>query len=50
MAKRWINRPEGSNWGDYGKDDQRGRLNLLTSERVVRATREVQTGERKGYG
>ena len=46
MAKRWINRPEGSNWGDYGEDDQRGRLNLLTSERVVRATREVQTGDR----
>ena len=45
MAKRWINRPEGSNWGDYGKDDQQGRLNLLTSERVVRATREVQTGD-----
>jgi kynurenine formamidase len=29
---RWINRPEGSNWGDFGPDDQVGRMNLLTPE------------------
>ncbi len=46
MAARWTNRPEGSNWGDFGPDDQRGRLNLLTPERVLRAVREVRTGER----
>ncbi len=29
MAKRWKRRPEGSNWGEFGEDDQKGRLNLL---------------------
>src|SRR5271156_4349575 len=24
---RWKNRPEGSTWGDFGPDDQCGRLN-----------------------
>ncbi|GHD58256.1 cyclase [Thalassobaculum fulvum] len=46
MAARWKNRPEGSNWGDFGPDDQRGRLNLLTPERVVAAAREVREGIR----
>jgi hypothetical protein len=27
---RWRNRPVGSNWGDFGPDDQKGRMNLLT--------------------
>jgi len=31
MTKRWVNRPEGSNWGDFGEDDQLGRINLLTA-------------------
>lgn len=46
MAARWKNRPEGSNWGDFGPDDQRGRLNLLTPERVLGAVREVREGLR----
>lgn len=46
MAKRWVNRPEGSNWGEFGEDDQLGRLNLLTPERVVEAVKEVKTGKR----
>ena len=46
MTRRWINRPEGSNWGEFGPDDQKGRLNLLTAERVLNAVREVETGER----
>jgi kynurenine formamidase len=45
MSKRWINRPAGSNWGEFGEDDQCGRLNLLTAERRLRALREVKTGE-----
>ena len=45
MAKRWTHWPPGSNWGDFGDDDQRGRLNLLTAERRKRALAEVQTGE-----
>ena len=41
---RWKRRPEGSNWGDFGPDDQRGRMNLLTPERRRDAAREVQEG------
>ena len=43
---RWKNRPEGSNWGDFGADDQIGRLNLITPERVRAAAAEVHAGER----
>ena len=32
---RWKKRPPGSNWGDFGKDDQAGRLNLITPEKVL---------------
>jgi hypothetical protein len=45
MARRWNVRPEGSNWGDFGDDDELGRLNLLTPERRVKAAREVRAGE-----
>ena len=45
MAKRWKHRPDGSNWGEFGDDDQRGRMNYLTAERRLRALEEVQTGE-----
>lgn len=44
MTKRWKERPEGSNWGDFGVDDQHGRMNLLTPERRLRALSEVKTG------
>ena len=44
-SARWQQRPPGSNWGEFGADDQRGRLNLLTAERRLRALEEVQTGE-----
>ena len=44
MSKRWKNRPDGSNWGEFGEDDQRGRMNLLTAERRLRALEEVKTG------
>jgi len=45
MAKRWQKRPAGSNWGEFGDDDQRGRLNLLTAKLRLRAMDEVKTGE-----
>jgi len=41
---RWQNRPPGSNWGEFGADDQRGRMNLLTPERRLAALREVREG------
>jgi len=31
VSLRWSRRPEGSTWGDFGPDDERGRLNLLTA-------------------
>jgi hypothetical protein len=39
---RWINRPEGSTWGDFGPEDQLGRLNLLTPEKVRQGVAEVR--------
>jgi kynurenine formamidase len=44
MTKRWKNRPPGSNWGEFGDDDRRGRMNLLTEERRLRAVKEVEAG------
>lgn len=44
MPKRWVNRPEGSNWGDFGDDDQLGRLNLITPEVRRKAAAEVIEG------
>ncbi|MCD8504949.1 MAG: cyclase family protein [Burkholderiaceae bacterium] len=44
MGQRWKKRPEGSNWGDFGADDQIGRLNLLTPEKVRLAAQEIQAG------
>ena len=42
--QRWRNRPPGSNWGDFGPDDQRGRMNLITPERRLRALAEAKEG------
>jgi kynurenine formamidase len=44
MTKRWQRRPEGSNWGEFGDDDQTGRMNLVTPERRLRAFAEVREG------
>ena len=41
---RWKNRPEGSNWGEFGPDDQRGRMNLVTREKVLQGIAEVKEG------
>ncbi|MGQ0683446.1 cyclase family protein [Bradyrhizobium sp.] len=43
-TRRWAKRPPGSNWGDFGDDDQIGRLNLLTPQKVRQAIAEVQEG------
>ena len=45
MKQRWTQRPAGSNWGEFGADDQRGRMNLLTPQRRKEAMKEVITGE-----
>lgn len=41
---RWNHRPEGSNWGDFGADDQLGRANLITADRVLAGAREIRAG------
>lgn len=44
MAQRWKQRPPGSNWGEFGADDQRGRMNWVTKEKVLQGIREVKEG------
>jgi kynurenine formamidase len=44
MVKRWVNRPEGATWGDWGDDDQRGRMNLVTPERRLKGAAEIREG------
>lgn len=44
-SQRWKQRPEGSNWGDFGADDQIGRLNLLTPEKVRQGAAEIREGQ-----
>jgi kynurenine formamidase len=41
---RWKRRPEGSTWGDFGPDDELGRLNLVTPAKVLQGIAEVRTG------
>jgi Putative cyclase len=43
-TKRWTRRPEGSNWGEFGPDDQLGRLNLITAQKVREGVAEVREG------
>lgn len=45
QSKRWKNRPDGSTWGDYGADDQLGRLNEVTAEKVLQGIAEVKAGK-----
>jgi hypothetical protein len=42
---RWKRRPEGSTWGDFGPDDQLGRLNLVTADKVLQGIAEVKLGK-----
>src|SRR6266481_10138333 len=44
MTGRWKRRPIGANWGDFGSDDELGRLNLISPEIRRRAVAEVRTG------
>lgn len=42
--RRWKNRPPGSNWGDFGDGDQKGRMNLLTPDRIRAGAAEIREG------
>jgi hypothetical protein len=44
QSTRWKQRPPGSTWGDFGPDDQCGRMNLLTPGKVLQGVREVREG------
>lgn len=44
MNTRWKRRPEGSNWGEFGPDDQLGRLNYVTREKVLAGLAEAREG------
>src|SRR5712692_1257537 len=44
MTLRWKQRPPNSNWGEFGPDDQRGRMNLVTREKVLQGVAEVKEG------
>lgn len=47
---RWLRRPEGSNWGAFGEDDQVGKMNLVTPERRRAAIAEAREGIAFGLG
>lgn len=42
--KRWLHRPQGSNWGEFGENDQAGRMNLITPAHRRRALGEAKEG------
>ena len=44
MTARWMHRPEGSNWGEFGPDDQLGAMNLVGREQVLKGLAEARTG------
>src|SRR6266550_1032483 len=44
MKPRWQQRPPGSNWGEFGPEDQRGRMNWVTREKVLQGIAEVKEG------
>ena len=44
-TKRWTKKPEHSTWGQWGEDDQLGRLNLITHEKVKQAVAQVKEGK-----
>jgi kynurenine formamidase len=43
-TQRWKKRPVGSNWGDFGPDDQFGRANWLTPDATLKGIAEVREG------
>lgn len=45
MSKRWKNKPTPSNWGEWGDEDQIGRLNLIDQEQVLKGAKEIKVGK-----
>ncbi len=44
-SPRWKHAPPGSHWGEFGTDDQRGRMNLVDAAKVLQGVAEVQVGK-----
>ena len=44
MTQRWIHAPPGSHRGEFGPDDHRGRMNLVTPKKVLQGITEVREG------
>lgn len=44
FTDRWQVRPPGSNWGDFGPEDEIGRLNWISPQVVRDAAAEIQEG------
>jgi kynurenine formamidase len=44
VTKRWQQRPPGSTWGNWGDDDELGRVNLITPDKVLEGVRQVEHG------
>lgn len=44
MTARWTQRPEGSNWGEFGPHDQLGAMNLVGREQVLKGLAEARNG------
>lgn len=42
---RFKHRPPGSTWGDFGEDDEIGRLNLIDERKVLQGVKEVKAGK-----
>jgi hypothetical protein len=45
MARRWTHAPAGSHWGEFGTDDQLGRMNLVDHAKVLQGIAEVREGK-----
>jgi kynurenine formamidase len=45
MSDRYVAKPPGSNWGEFGPDDQIGRLNYITPKKVLEGVAEVKVGK-----
>ena len=48
MTRRWSCRPEGSNWGEFGENDQLGSLNHISEAEVLAAVQTITHGIRFG--
>jgi hypothetical protein len=44
MPQRWKQAPPGSHWGEFGPDDQLGRMNLVTPAKVREGIAEAREG------